>query len=301
MAKLNNTRISLIERAKGETEVCWREIQKKARVPSVHRTTAAKTMQSVGYSVKARPPRQKPCRSEIDEQERKRICNKLRKLPANHWQRHVHLYMDNKRWDIPTTAKGKRFSKMKKVRFHLRTRSEGLKKGFTKPNVKKHNVNMGCTVNLCAGIVDGRVRIWHYLPSRWCGAVAVDLYKDVVYPALVKQYGKKRAFNILEDNDPTGYKSKVAVDAKNDLGIQPMKFPTYSPDLNPLDFSLWEEVGARMAKQNPPKCESIEDYKARLRRTALAIPERVVRKMLADIPTRAEDIYQNDGGHIARD
>ena len=82
------------------------------------------------------PAREKPMRGEADEAERKRVCNKVRKLPVSYWLRRVLLYMDNTRWDAPTTAKGKKFVKMIKVRGHLRKRSEGLKKGFTKPSVR---------------------------------------------------------------------------------------------------------------------------------------------------------------------
>ena len=77
---------------------------------------------------------------------------------------------------------------------------------------------------------------------------------------------------MLEDNDPTGFKSKVAIDAKATLRIKPIEFPTYSPDLNPSDFSLWREVESRMAAQTAPKTEAAIGYKARLRRTAMAIP-----------------------------
>lgn len=55
-----------------------------------------------------------------------------------------------------------------------------------------------------------------------------------------------------EDNDPSGYKSKKALDAKDSLGITALDFPRYSPDLNPMDFFLWEEVERRMAKSAPP-------------------------------------------------
>ena len=65
--------------------------------------------------------------------------------------------MDNTKWERPTTKAGKRFAKMKKVRFHWRTRKEGLKPGFTKPNVKKNRVNTGPSLNLCAGIINCQV------------------------------------------------------------------------------------------------------------------------------------------------
>ena len=51
-----------------------------------------------------------------------------------------------------------------------------------------------------------------------------------------------------QDNDPAGYKSKKALDAKDSLGITALDFPRYSPDLNPMDFFLWEEVERRMTK-----------------------------------------------------
>ena len=163
---LEKSRVDLIKKADGQHEVHWDRIIKKARVPAVHRTTAAKAMTASGYQVKWRTPRLKPMRSNADEEERKRICNTLRKLPTSYWQRRIDLYMDNRKWNIPTTAKGRRFLNMGKVRGHLRKRSEGLQRGFTKPNAKKHKVNTGGCVNVCAGIIGGKVRIWHYLPWR---------------------------------------------------------------------------------------------------------------------------------------
>ena len=65
-------------------------------------------MNAVGYNIKWRTPRLKPWRSEADEAERKRMCNKLSKLPERYWQHDVHLYMDNTRWKIPMSAKRKK-------------------------------------------------------------------------------------------------------------------------------------------------------------------------------------------------
>ena len=155
-------------------------------------------------------------------------------------------------------------------------------------------------MKVCAGIITGRVRIWHYLEGTWNKDVAEKLYREAIAPALRKYCGRKRAYTILEDNDPTGYKSKSAISAKAELGIKPIQFPTYSPDLNPCDFALWSEVEGRMAKMKP-KAETLDEWKARLRRTAMAIPEPTIRKMLGSIKKRAESIYQSNGGHIPRD
>ena len=55
--------------------------------------------------------------------------------------------------------------------------------------------------------------------------------------ALKRCRGEKRRFSLLEDNDPAGFKSKGGISAKASLNIQPLPFPTYSPDLYPCDFA----------------------------------------------------------------
>ena len=287
--------------ADNDYEVHWSHIIKAARVPKVNATTAARNMKKAGYKVAWRTPRAKPWRTEAAVAERKRICNVLRKHPESFWQKRVDLFMDNKKWDVPTSARGKKYVRTMRIRGHLRKPSEGLKKAFTKPHPRKHKTNTGGKVNLCAGIINGRVRVWHYLPKTWNKNAAVALYRDVIAPALKKHRGNKRTYVILEDNDPTGYKSNDAKSAKATLKIEPLAFPTYSPDLNPCDFSLWEEVQARMDKQKPPPREGLDAFKARLRKTAMAIPEKVIRNMVQSIKGRAQSIYENDGGHISRD
>ena len=60
------------------------------------------------------------------------------------------------------------------------------------------------------------------------------------------------------------------------------------------------ETETRMAKRANSK-ETVEQYEIRLRRTALAIPEEVVRKTLLAIPGRARAAVKEDGGHISMD
>ena len=50
----------------------------------------------------------------------------------------------------------------------------------------------------------------------------------------------------MEDNDPVGYKSTKGEAAKEELGIQAITYPRHSPDLNPLDFHVWNAVEKKM-------------------------------------------------------
>ena len=272
-----------------------------AKIPKVHSSIASRRLQDAGYDVKARPPREKPLRTRDHELERVRICKDLVKKPRTYFTKGLHLVMDNKHWDIPLTARSKRYSKMRRIRFHLHTRSEGLKKNFTRPSKKsKHRVSVGGSVNVCAGIANNKVVLWHYLPKRWSGEAAVELYKGAVHTALKKAHGNLRSYRILEDNDPTGYKSNKAVQIKQALRISPIEYPPYSPDLNPLDFFLWNEVERRM-NQRVIAGETMTRYKARLSRTAKSIPADVIEKALADIRVRAQQVIDADGGDIQKD
>ena len=182
--------------------------------------------------------------------------------------------IDYKKFTIPTHKNSKAHLKMTKVRGHLRTREEGLKSGFTKPNCRKHKSNLGAYVNICAGLTDGKVRMWHELPSAWNGEVAEKLYRGPMIDTLRARRDHKRRYTILEDNDPVGYKSNKAKVAKLDFKIEPVRFPKYSPDLNPLDFYVWSEIERRMLASRVKGVESAKQYKSRLRRVAMSLPRR---------------------------
>ena len=85
------------------------------------------------------------------------------------------------------------------------------------------------------------------------------------------------------------------------MGIKTMVWPRYSPDLTPLDFSLWDNINKRMDASAPKGKEGVSVFKKRLRPTALRTPRSVVHKMVTHIRKRAQDIYDADGHDIARD
>ena len=272
--KLNKTRKELIKKAAGEEEVHWDDILRKPRVQKVDPTTAARAVRRVLPGLQWRAPREKPTLSKQHKAERLAICTEWQSLPSTYFAKTVDLVIDNKKFTIPTHKNSKAHLKMTKVRGHLCTRGEGLKSGFTKPNCRKHKSNPGAYVNICAGLTDGKVRMWHELPSAWNGEVAEKLYRGPVIDTLRAHRGHKRRYTILEDNDPVGYKSNKAKVAQLDFKIGPVRFPKYSPDLNPLDFYVWSEIERRMLASRVKGVESAKQYKSRLRRVAMSLPRR---------------------------
>ena len=211
------------------------------------------------------------------------------------------MYIDNKTFAVPTHKGAIARLRMGKVRGHLRAPAEGLKQGFTKPSGLKHKSNPGANVKICGGIIGGQVKLWHELPQRWNGEIAAGLYRGPLRDALRAHRGVKRRYTLLEDNDPTGYKSRKAQAAKEEVGVYPVRFPKYSPDLNPLDFYVWSEIERRALSLKGSGFVSAKAYKKRLQRIAKALPRAAIERALASIPRRAKAIVDAKGGYVPFD
>ena len=100
--------------------------------------------------------------------------------------------------------------------------------------------------------------------------------------------------------DTLARRKRHANAAKAELGIHTMQFPKSSPDLNPLDFYLRDAIERRMrnAKTTPM---SVADYKAKLRRVAMSIPEDELRKAALRIKGKAKAVHDAKGCDIPRD
>ena len=59
---------------------------------------------------------------------------------------------------------------------------------------------------------------------------AFGRYNRVIKKVLKNQRGDKDKYLLLEDHDPTGYKSKKAIEAKREQNIELVPWPKYSPD-----------------------------------------------------------------------
>ena len=81
----------------------------------------------------------------------------------------------------------------------------------------------------------------------------------------------------------------------------PLRFPKYSPDLNPLDFFVWSEVERRALSGRASGVVSAKAYRARLRRIATALPRGAIERALASIPKRAKAIVDAKGGYVPFD
>ena len=92
---------------------------------------------------------------------------------------------------------------------------------YVKPSGKlKYNTGAR-GVKVLAGVGNGRVLLWEYIDGRnWNGEVAAEMYSGPVVAALRRAYPQKRQWRVLEDNDPTGFKSRKGIVAKEDVSVE---------------------------------------------------------------------------------
>ena len=219
------------------------------------------------------------------------------------WNNFAHASIDNKNFPVYLTGKHRHYASRRRIRGNYRTKSSKLTGKYIKPSASlKFNTGAANAVITCA-IGAGKVLMWHVTPGRWNGSAAARMYSGPLKKALQKAWPNVRgARRVLEDNDPTGYKSNLGLKAKANNGIQTMDLPKRSPDLSPLDYSVWAEISRRMRRQEKTwpasKTETRAAYLARLRRTAMSLPSTYIEKVIGDLHKRCAKLVAAKGGHF---
>ena len=120
--------------------------------------------------------------------------------------------------------------------------------------------------------------------------------------ALTKARPGRQRWTVLEDNDPTSFKSNAGIAAKANAGITVFPIPKRSPELNVLDYAVWKGVNKRMRNQEKAwpkgKRETREQYAGRLRRTAMRLPQSFIDDSVGDMQRRCQRLYAARGHHF---
>ena len=230
------------------------------------------------------------------------MCNQHR-TPAQ-WSRFAHAVIDNKVFPAYTSGAFREMAARRRVRGAYRGRKRALSAGYVKPraSLKQNTGQKGVMVTCALGA--GKVLMWHVVDGQWNGRAAASMYSGPLRRSLQRGHPcVAGSWRVLEDNDPSGYKSSKGVAAKKASAIVAMSLPPRSPDLNPLDFSFWAEVNRKMREQErgwpKSKKESRAAFIARLRKTAMTMPKEYIEKTIGAIAGRCKKIVDAKGGHIA--
>lgn len=128
------------------------------------------------------------------------------------------------------------------------------------------------------------------------------MYKGPIKKVLQDAFPGRSSYRILEDNDPTGFKSKVGIAAKKEAKIEVFAIPKHNPQLNVCDYFLWAEINKRMrAKEKSwpeTKVETRVAYLRRLKRTAKSVEPDLIARSVGSMKKRCRLLLNAEGGQI---
>ena len=289
----------LLKASKGRREVTMKMVKTRARV-HVCDKTVRQYFKKIG--IVFRRLKEKIMLSQKDKKARSVWARKRVKRSKAKWIKSPHAIIDNKKFRIYVDGKGRDHVARRSCRGAYQRngkRGQALKDYLVKPRATSPYPGAGAIVT--AAVINGRIRMWEYVKGKkWTGAKAADMYAGPLAKALKKAYPRMKKWTVLEDNDPTGYKSGKALAAKKKARIVTDDLPPRSPEFNVLDYSLWHAINARMREQersfSAKKRETKKRYLERLRRTALSLPPSVVKRAVMDMHRRVRLAVSARGG-----
>jgi hypothetical protein len=286
----------MIQKADGKKEITLANLRASARIKVGERTIRDALHQRDIYFRKLRS---KPRLTTEDVKARFEFAKLYRLKSKGWWRKNLHMAIDLKCFAVYTHGQGRAYAAQREIRGAYRSPGEGLDAGYVTVN-KSLRYNPGTkAVLIAAGVGGGQLRVWEEISGRWSGESAAHFYEGPLLTSLKKAYPTKRKFSVLEDNDPTGFKAKKGHDAKDRAGIKVFTIPKRSPDLNVLDYAVWNQINRQMRKQEEgwpaKKRETRQQYVNRLRKTAFGLTKIFIDDSIGDMQRRVRRLYEKKG------
>ncbi|CAM4859450.1 unnamed protein product [Rotaria socialis] len=92
-----------------------------------------------------------------------------------------------------------------------------------------------------------------------------EIYRDILQKNLfesVKKLNLGSKWVMQHDNDPK-HRAHIVTNWLNEKGVERLKWPPYSPDLNPIEH-MWDELERRMKKEKPKNATELKHALSRV-------------------------------------
>ena len=287
----------MIRTARARWEITLAMLKRRAKIKADDKVVRKALLKK---KIKFRRLRSKPVLTKDDIKARWEFAKEYRHKTEAWWRNHIQLFIDLKNFPVYTNAKSRDIAAMRQVRGAYRARGEGLDAAYVVlPKELRHNPGAK-PCRIAAGVGGGRVRLWSEIGTTWTGKAAAEMYSGPLLSALKRGWPNKRSYRILEDNDPTGFKSKQGEAAKRKCKISVFKIPERSPDLSVCDYAIWNRVNRTMRRQEKKwarsKKETRSQYIKRLHDVAKALPKTFINDSIGSMVKRCNRLYKAKGG-----
>lgn len=115
---------------------------------------------------------------------------------------------------------------------------------------------------------------------------------NICIPHIIDLYNIRLPI-LQEDNAPV-HTSRVAKSKKEELDLETIEWPAYSPDLNPIE-GIWSYLKDRVRRRVPSSLEALDRI---CQEEWARIPLSVIQSHIASLPRRLQAIIEAKGGHI---
>jgi len=137
--------------------------------------------------------------------------------------------------------------------------------------------------------------IWFPTGYRLTAANYKEVLEEKVLP-WVKRVLKKSDYVFQQDGAPAHTAKVVQKWMHDNMSFWPKTFwPPQSPDLNPLDYSIWTHVESKACKC---RHSSVEDLKKAVNRSWASMRKAYIRKVCLGFRPRLERVINAEGGYI---
>lgn len=123
--------------------------------------------------------------------------------------------------------------------------------------------------------------------------MTAEMYREILDQNLlqsVKKLKMDKDWVFQLDNDPK-HKSSIVTIWLNRNHIEQLVWPSFSPDMNPIEH-LWDEIERRMKKEQP---KNENELKESLTRVWKGVEEEVLKKLVDSALNRLNEVIRMKG------
>lgn len=222
-----------------------------------------------------RVARKKPYVSRVNRGKRVQYARKHREKPLGFWNN--VLWSDESKFNL--------FGSDGKVMV-WRTPKEEYNSICTVPTVKHGGGNVKCWGCFSSSGVGNLVFI--------DGNMTGEMYRTILDNNLLQSVEKLKMDNewtFQHDNDPK-HRAAIVTNWLNQKGVERLEWPSFLPDLNPIEH-LWDEIERRMKKEQP---KNEKELKESLTRVWKGVEKEVLKKLVDSVPNRLNEVIRMKGG-----